>query len=187
LGDGDKKESEASEDLAPGTNRLATFLSKKSNLAASDRFYVHIIGAQNTPEKGSWRADQPTTEEYILDLRYHDHSYLTVTSTRSNYNRSLWINTVEFIHDARRHDYSRSAGRATRVRLMNPSKKKSASPSSRAKMQSRKFEMRLHSHNIGKESSRLRNGRFLFRVPQTQSINEKVRDDGISYTQWHRA
>jgi hypothetical protein len=113
--------------------------------------------------EGLWRADQPATEEYILDLRYHDHTaILTVTSTRSNYNRSLWINTVEFIHDARRHDYSRCAGRATRVRLMNPSKKKIGFSFFQSQRCNRESSRCLHSHNIGKESSRLRNGRFLF-------------------------
>jgi hypothetical protein len=81
LGDGDKKESEVSEDLAPGTNRVATIPVQEIKPGGLRLFLMfHLIGAQNTPEKGSWRADQPTTEEYILDLRYHDHTaILTVT------------------------------------------------------------------------------------------------------------
>jgi hypothetical protein len=81
LGDGDKKESEVWEDLAPGTNRVATIPVQEIKPGGLRLFLMfHLIGAQNTPEKGSWRADQPTTEEYILDLRYHDHTaILTVT------------------------------------------------------------------------------------------------------------
>jgi hypothetical protein len=81
LGDGDKKESEASEDLAPGTNRVATIPVQEIKPGGLRLFLMfHLIGAQNTPEKGSWRADQPTTGEYILDFRYHDHTaILTVT------------------------------------------------------------------------------------------------------------
>lgn len=83
LGDGDKnnKENEASEDLAIGTNRVATIPVQEIKPGGLRLFLMfHLIGEQNTPEKGSWKADQPTTEEYILDLRFHDNTaILTVT------------------------------------------------------------------------------------------------------------
>jgi hypothetical protein len=80
-GDGGKKESEESEDLGPGTNRVATIPVQEIKPGGLRLFLMfHLIGAQNTPQKGSWKADQPTTEEYILDLRYHDNTaILTVT------------------------------------------------------------------------------------------------------------
>jgi hypothetical protein len=31
-----------------------------------------MLGMQNTPDRGSWRADQPSGEEYIVDMFYHD-------------------------------------------------------------------------------------------------------------------
>jgi hypothetical protein len=31
-----------------------------------------MLGMQNTPDKKSWRADQPSGEEYIIDMFYHD-------------------------------------------------------------------------------------------------------------------
>jgi hypothetical protein len=30
------------------------------------------MGIQNSPEKGSWSLDQPTADEYAVDLYYHD-------------------------------------------------------------------------------------------------------------------
>jgi hypothetical protein len=31
-----------------------------------------MLGMQNTPDRNSWRADQPSGEEYIIDMLYHD-------------------------------------------------------------------------------------------------------------------
>lgn len=30
------------------------------------------MGEQNTPDRMSWRADQPSVEEYIVDMIFHD-------------------------------------------------------------------------------------------------------------------
>lgn len=35
---------------------------------------LHLMGMQNTPQKGAWSVDQPTTEEYAVDLYFHDKS-----------------------------------------------------------------------------------------------------------------
>ena len=35
---------------------------------------LYLLGIQNTPEKGTWRIDQPTTDEYIVDLYFHDQT-----------------------------------------------------------------------------------------------------------------
>jgi hypothetical protein len=32
----------------------------------------YMIGMQNNPDQKSWRADQPTTEEYLVEMRFHD-------------------------------------------------------------------------------------------------------------------
>jgi hypothetical protein len=34
----------------------------------------YLIGMQNTPDKKSWQADQPTTEKNVLVMYYHDAS-----------------------------------------------------------------------------------------------------------------
>ena len=32
----------------------------------------YCMGEQNTPDRMSWRADQPSVEEYIVDMIFHD-------------------------------------------------------------------------------------------------------------------
>jgi hypothetical protein len=33
-----------------------------------------LLGMQNTPDKNSWRADQPSSDDYVLDMLYRDSS-----------------------------------------------------------------------------------------------------------------
>lgn len=35
---------------------------------------LYLMGMQNTPDKGSWSVDQPTTEEYAVDMYFHDRT-----------------------------------------------------------------------------------------------------------------
>lgn len=32
----------------------------------------YCMGMQNTPDRMSWRADQPSIEEYVVDMLFHD-------------------------------------------------------------------------------------------------------------------
>ena len=32
----------------------------------------YMMGMQNTPDRNSWRADQPSGEEYSVEMFYHD-------------------------------------------------------------------------------------------------------------------
>ena len=32
----------------------------------------YLMGMQNTPSKNSWRADQPSKDEYVVEMLYHD-------------------------------------------------------------------------------------------------------------------
>ena len=34
----------------------------------------YLMGMQNTPDPNAWKADQPTTEEYVIDYYFHDRS-----------------------------------------------------------------------------------------------------------------
>jgi len=34
----------------------------------------YLLGMQNTPDPGAWKADQPTRDEYMIDCYYHDRS-----------------------------------------------------------------------------------------------------------------
>ena len=39
----------------------------------------YLMGMQNTPDQNSWKADQPSTEEYVIDYYFHDRtSMLTI-------------------------------------------------------------------------------------------------------------
>jgi hypothetical protein len=50
----------------------------------------YCMGMQNTPERGSWKADQPTTEEYVVDMYYQDRTaalMVTLTETQITIDR----------------------------------------------------------------------------------------------------
>jgi hypothetical protein len=32
----------------------------------------YLMGMQNNPDRMSWRADQPTPDEYVAEMRFHD-------------------------------------------------------------------------------------------------------------------
>jgi hypothetical protein len=32
----------------------------------------YCMGMQNTPDRNTWRADQPTSEEYLIEMLFHD-------------------------------------------------------------------------------------------------------------------
>ena len=34
----------------------------------------YLMGMQNTPDRGAWKADQPTRDEYVIDYYYHDRT-----------------------------------------------------------------------------------------------------------------
>ena len=34
----------------------------------------HMMGMQNTPDRNSWRADQPSGDEYVIEMLYHDQT-----------------------------------------------------------------------------------------------------------------
>ena len=32
------------------------------------------MGMQNTPDRNAWKADQPTTDDYVIDYYFHDRT-----------------------------------------------------------------------------------------------------------------
>lgn len=63
------------EDRAAGTFRiveLPVHQIKPGGLRLFLMFY--LMGMQNTPEQNSWKAHQPSTEEFAVDFWFHDHS-----------------------------------------------------------------------------------------------------------------
>ena len=64
-------------DSAAGTNRLITIPVKEVKPGGLRLFLMfYLMGMQNTPDRNSWKADQPSTEEYQVDFFYHDRSAL---------------------------------------------------------------------------------------------------------------
>jgi hypothetical protein len=53
----------------------------------------YLLGETNNPTKGTWRADQPTTEEYVVDFWYHDNSAV-LSVTLSEEKKGVIINRV---------------------------------------------------------------------------------------------
>ena len=53
----------------------------------------YLMGLQNTPEDNSWRADQPTSEDYVVDFWYHDNSAV-LSVTLSDEKKKITINRV---------------------------------------------------------------------------------------------
>lgn len=35
---------------------------------------LYLMGELNTPNKGTWKIDQPTADEYAIDMFFHDRS-----------------------------------------------------------------------------------------------------------------
>ena len=72
---GQNNEKADDEDLAAGTSRVLTIPVDSIKPGGLRLFLMlHLMGMQNTPERGSWKPDQPSTEDYVLDFFYHDQS-----------------------------------------------------------------------------------------------------------------
>jgi hypothetical protein len=58
-----------------GSTRLLSIPVESIKLGGLRLFLMfYCMGMQNTPERGSWKADQPTTEEYVVDMYYQDRT-----------------------------------------------------------------------------------------------------------------
>lgn len=79
---GNKDDHEDDEDeLAAGTSRVISIPVESIKPGGLRLFLMlYLMGMQNTPDPRSWRADQPSTDDYVLDYWYHDQSaILTIT------------------------------------------------------------------------------------------------------------
>ena len=85
LGDGEGEEKNASasgaggaqedDEVAAGVSRVVTLPVTSIKLGGLRLFIMfYLMGMQNTPDKGSWTADQPSTEDYVVDFYFHDRS-----------------------------------------------------------------------------------------------------------------
>jgi len=77
----DEDDDDDDDDVAAGTVRVASIPVTSIKPGGLRLFLMlYLLGMQNTPERNSWRADQPARDEYVIDYWYHDRSaVLTVT------------------------------------------------------------------------------------------------------------
>ena len=68
----DDDDEDGDDDLPAGTTLIATIpvrSIKPDGLRLFLMFYC--MGMQNTPDRNAWRADQPSTEEYLVEMFFH--------------------------------------------------------------------------------------------------------------------
>jgi hypothetical protein len=66
---------EGDENLPAGTYRVATIPGQSTKLGGLRLFVMfYFMGMQKTPDRRSWQANQPSTEEYVVDLYYQDNT-----------------------------------------------------------------------------------------------------------------
>jgi hypothetical protein len=82
--EGDRSEVDDDDDYQLGTSRIVTIPVESIKPGGLRLFLMfYLMGEQNTPEEGAWRIDQPTTEEYAVDVYYHDRTaVLTIRLTQ---------------------------------------------------------------------------------------------------------
>jgi hypothetical protein len=73
-----KVEPNGSNDLTPSDLRSSRLLSLPVKLIKPGglRLFLmlYLLGIQNNPEKGTWRIEQPSSDEYIVHILFHDKS-----------------------------------------------------------------------------------------------------------------
>lgn len=76
---------EDDDDEYAGSTRLVSIPVESIKLGGLRLFLMfYCMGMQNTPDRGSWKANQPTTEEYVVDMYYQDKTAaLTVKLTET--------------------------------------------------------------------------------------------------------
>lgn len=68
-------EEEEEPDTAAGTYRLVTLPVHEIKPGGLRLFLMfYMMGMQNTPDRNSWKADQPSAEDYVVDMYFHDRS-----------------------------------------------------------------------------------------------------------------
>ena len=91
---GNNKDDNDEEEYAAGEINVVTIPVKEIKPGGLRLFVMfYLMGLQNTPEKGTWRADQPTSEDYVVDFWYHDNSAV-LSITFSEERKKITIDRV---------------------------------------------------------------------------------------------
>mmetsp|Transcript_18614 Transcript_18614/g.53115 ORF Transcript_18614/g.53115 Transcript_18614/m.53115 type:complete len:241 (-) Transcript_18614:171-893(-) len=74
-GNGSSNAEDDDDDIPAGTTRIATIPVKSIKPGGLRLFLMfYLMGQQNTPEQNSWRADQPISDDHVVEMYYHDAS-----------------------------------------------------------------------------------------------------------------
>lgn len=75
--DGNEDESKENDVDAAGFHRLVSIPVQSLKPGALRLFLMfYLMGMQNTPDRQTWRANQPSSDDYVVDFYYHDQSGL---------------------------------------------------------------------------------------------------------------
>lgn len=81
----DDEEDDEDDELAAGTCNVATIPVENIKPGGLRLFLMfYLMGMQNTPEAKTWRADQPSSEEYVIDYWFHDKTAILSISLQEN-------------------------------------------------------------------------------------------------------
>lgn len=76
---------EDDDDLPAGEIRIATIPVQDIKPGGLRLFLMfYLMGLQNQPDPKTWMANQPTTEDYVIDFWYHDKSAVLTIALESN-------------------------------------------------------------------------------------------------------
>jgi len=65
----------STEETAAGTLRLVTLPVQDMKPGGLRLFLMfYLMGLQNTPDRLSWKADQPSADEYVVEMYFHDRT-----------------------------------------------------------------------------------------------------------------
>lgn len=87
-------EDDDSDEYAAGEINVVTILVQEIKPGGLRLFLMfYLMGLQNTPDQGTWRANQPSTDEYVVDFWYHDNSAV-LSVTLSEEHKKIAIHRV---------------------------------------------------------------------------------------------
>jgi hypothetical protein len=81
--DGD--DDELDDSMPAGTTRIVSIPVQSIKPGGLRLFLMfYLLGMQNTPDKGTWSANQPSTDEYVLEFWFRDRTAVLTMTLESN-------------------------------------------------------------------------------------------------------
>jgi hypothetical protein len=83
---GDSDDEDEDDDATPaGTTRIVSIPVQSIKPGGLRLFLMfYLLGMQNTPDKNTWSANQPSTDEYVLEFWFRDRSAVLTLTLESN-------------------------------------------------------------------------------------------------------